>query len=296
MFYKKTLSLDKTYLDNASQYLNIPTYDGSNQCVHSKTLYFDNGWNGYKFWMVFTPLTYYPSINENIENPCIVVSNDSVNWTVPNGLINPIDNIKKENLEYNSDTHIVMNGDTMEVWYRHFSKNPRKETIYKKVSTDGIHWSTRIKLLESNGTDGWLLSPAVIYNDDIYKVWFVGTLDYNTYLLRYYESLDGINLMHIRDMQLSEIKLWHIDVIKNGELYELVANVKNRQSCIYSCSLDNKLWSNCSTILKVSDNNWDKNGLYRPSLTIVNSIYYFYYTGINYKHSGARQGLIILDK
>src|SRR5699024_8293928 len=80
------LSKSPIYLTQKPQILDIPTYEGSGKAVHPSVHAFRIPWNGYRFWMAFTP---YP--NTQHENPSIVASGDGVNWVVPSGLTNPID-------------------------------------------------------------------------------------------------------------------------------------------------------------------------------------------------------------
>ena len=291
-------NLSGIVLENAEDPLYVPTYDGSDQLVHSKVLYFQNAWNGYKFWMAFTPLPYYPSVNENLENPSIAVSNDGENWIVPEGLTNPLDNITNLNKEYNSDTHLVYNPNTdeLEIWYRHYLKETKVETIYKKVSKDGINWGDRIKIMNSdNGSDNHLLSPVVIFDQDKYKLWFI---NYTSKSMPYYESIDGVNFSKIADIKFNIDTLWHHDIIKSDGKYLLVASLFDRQSCIYSESKDGVNWTDCTTILTTtgkSSSKWDSEHLYRPSLTEVDGNYYFYYTGRDDDKTGAKQGLIKIN-
>ena len=49
--------------------LNIETYlAGQDQPTYPSVIGFDNKWNGYRFWMVYTP---YPEANGEEENPSI---------------------------------------------------------------------------------------------------------------------------------------------------------------------------------------------------------------------------------
>src|SRR5699024_7190098 len=57
---------------NADTPIYIPTYDNELQAIHPKVLYFPNSWNGYKYWMAFTP---YTNSDIKTENPSIVASN-----------------------------------------------------------------------------------------------------------------------------------------------------------------------------------------------------------------------------
>ena len=74
---------------NAEEPLELKTYDGGNEGLHPSCLYFSNGWNGYKFWFVFTP---YKDMNDAIENPCVYVSQDGEHFESLAGA-NPLDDI-----------------------------------------------------------------------------------------------------------------------------------------------------------------------------------------------------------
>ena len=74
-------------IDNASEKLDLETYDGSGETIHPDIVYFPDGWHGYKFWMVNTP---YPNNDGALENPSIWCSNDGSSWVIPDGLTNPI--------------------------------------------------------------------------------------------------------------------------------------------------------------------------------------------------------------
>ena len=64
--------------------LNIETYlAGKDQPTHPSVISFEKKWNGYKYWMVYTP---YPEANGEEENPCIAVSNDLYKWETPYGV------------------------------------------------------------------------------------------------------------------------------------------------------------------------------------------------------------------
>ncbi len=62
----------------------IPKY-GASGVVHPDVLYFPNGQDGYKYWMIYTPWTEGASY----ENPSVVRSNDGLTWT-DLGISNPV--------------------------------------------------------------------------------------------------------------------------------------------------------------------------------------------------------------
>ena len=79
--------------------LEINTFDGSNSPYHPSVLYFENGWNGYKYWMAETPFSPQSKPYEDRnECPSIHVSNDGINWTEI--IKNPIDDLTEKEIEY----------------------------------------------------------------------------------------------------------------------------------------------------------------------------------------------------
>ncbi|MGN1450514.1 MAG: hypothetical protein ACI4XQ_00290 [Eubacteriales bacterium] len=132
---------------NAAEPLNIKTYDGYNQACHPKVLYFEDGWNGWEYWMAYTP---YPYCDDDYENPCIAVSHDGIEWTEPEGISNPVTGFPptlSEGAHY-SDPHILVNGDVMELWFRWnpsygngVNADSNGGVVLRCVSENGISWS-----------------------------------------------------------------------------------------------------------------------------------------------------------
>ena len=273
------LKLSTQYKANPVEPLNIKTYDGSNQPTHPSVKYFENAWNGHKYWMAYTP---YPNNNDSLENPCITYSDDGVNWS-EEGISNPI--VEKPTNGYNSDCHLVLVDNTLECWWREVSNNT--ETIKRKKSTDGVTWGDT-EILHETGINSLLncLSPTVIYDENKYKIWVV----YQRQCLKYYESVDGTNWVYIRDINLNTLdgayKVWHIDVIKNGDLYEFVGcyqyqgQFDTNNFIYYAKSSDNITYSTPLKILSNGDTGqFDDLELYRPCLCIDDLNNYRLYYG-----------------
>lgn len=261
---------------NPTEPLNIETYDGSNQPTHPKVLYFKDGWNGYKYWLTYTP---FPSNNNGYENPCIAYSNDGINFI--KDAMNPIENTPMEDgtkVGYNSDAHIVMVGNVMECWWRtHFQSgtNADHEVIFRKTSVDGINWSEKEELFRvQDASAGSCLSPAVIFEDGIYKIWTV----YKQQVMRYYESTTGKDWVYIRDINVDNpdyptYKVWHIDVIHTEKGYEFVGcyhptnDYNDNKYIYYAVSEDNITYSTRVLILTPGKTgNFDATELYRPAI------------------------------
>lgn len=262
------LKLTTQYKANPLEPLNIVTsYEaGNNQPTHPSVKFFPEGWNGHKFWMAYTP---YPNSNDAFENPCITYSDDGINWS-EEGISNPIQN--KPSNGYNSDTHLVVNNNVLECWWREVIGGTTY--IKRKKSSNGIAWGAEETLFNAGLLDA--LSPVVIYDEGKYKIWVV----YRRECLKYYESTDGTNWQYIRDINVTTLepnwKVWHIDIIRNenGE-YEFVGCYQNNGEfdqnnfIFYAKSKDNITYSIPIKILGNGyPDSFDELELYRPCLCI----------------------------
>ena len=93
---RKQLKDDELYMFP----LDIKTFDGSGSLTHPSILFFENGYNKYRFWMVFTP---YDNNNVQLENPCIVVSNDGIHFEKLKGSNDPLLPIIEKKKPYQLD-------------------------------------------------------------------------------------------------------------------------------------------------------------------------------------------------
>lgn len=74
--------------------LSLETIEGTGQAYHPSVLFFDEPWNGYRYWMAETPYPIgTPPYRDRWECPSIHVSQDGIHWTIPQGLDNPIDDL-----------------------------------------------------------------------------------------------------------------------------------------------------------------------------------------------------------
>lgn len=273
---------------NANEYLDIKTYDGSNQPLHPKVLYFEEGWNGYKFWMTYSPL---PNESEIFEDPCIAVSNDGVNWDVPTGGTNPLASLTKEQREANqfyNDPHLVMNNGIMECWFGWYAngEDVKKSGKYRMTSTDGVNWTSKEYMFNemeyaSEGNSS-ILSQSLIFEDNMYKMWSINLL---TKKVIYGESIDGRTWVNKRNIDIGYTdpnKQWHLDVMKSDDTYYMVVYCHD-ENIIMSTSKDNITWTKAKVILSsnTTAGTWDSTGLYRSSIVKVEDEFYLYYTGKN---------------
>lgn len=144
----------------------VPTPDGTGDCLHPDV--WDagtSGWRGWRFWMAVTP---YRIGSDEIENPCILVSNNGYHWRTPTGLTNPIDpwpgQATSAITNYNSDTDLVHDPatDRLVCTYREVDATTGSETIRCRTSPDGITWSAETTLLSFVEPGYGYVSQAVL--------------------------------------------------------------------------------------------------------------------------------------
>ncbi|WP_426274305.1 hypothetical protein ACN9MN_09610 [Chryseobacterium sp. S-02] len=173
---------------------------------HPDVQYFPNGFNGYKYWMIFTP--FLGSIgnlreSERYENPTVVVSNDGLNWSSPKGMTGPLQKAPSMNecfpekdgaakYTFWSDVDWTFEKGKFSLYYRGSfikasalqkrgakSQNNLKKlksnaqrTIVRQTSTDGISWTPLEAAYTSNPPyspkNNHILSPSIVYNGQEY--------------------------------------------------------------------------------------------------------------------------------
>lgn len=289
---RAVLSIDSA---NATDTLGIVNYLGNTQNIHPKVLYFKNGWNGYDYWMAYTP---YPQGRTSEENPSIAVSNDKINWTVPEGLTNPLDPAPVDG-GYNSDTHLVYREDIdqLEIWWRQMKSDGRRD-ILRRTTKDGVNWTPREVVLNV-GYDGEMYSPSVIFEDGKYKVWFCRRRNYENgrtdeYVMYNESENDDISTListnavplHI-DWDTDNLRPWHLDVIHTDLGYEMVVSAYDRDTgsaespdLWYVIQKEDGTFTQPKLILEKSKNvdAIDNRSIYRSSLLKIDGYYYLFYS------------------
>lgn len=166
------------------------------EAVHPSVVYFEDGWNGYKYWLAMTP---YDASSPDHENPCIRVSNDNETWQIfSTGLDeNCPDPVYRRQEVIWDDSPIRPEGDTAThlsdvkllfgpddrmwlyfraTWYYGFDSSLQHSAICVTSTSDGINWTDwQFAVRPTNMSS--LLSPAVIRNENgSYSMWAVNSL------------------------------------------------------------------------------------------------------------------------
>lgn len=271
---------------NAFTPLSLKNYLSNTQNVHPKVLYFENGFGGHKYWMAYTPYPYSDDVNEN---PCVAYSDDGYAWKNISG--NPLD-VPADN-GYNSDTHLVYRDDTgvLELWYRYFNRDTENKIIYRRTTTDGVTW-TQKEVIKTFSASEDCASPAIIWDGTNYLIWGVSagtTIDFYTV-----SPADMSSWTFVRTINLTyydnniRVYPWHIDVIKDGDTYILLAMTRNTRqvsdgiwSLFIATSIDNIDYGTPVKVVSGADG-WDKY-MYRSSIVKVGAKYRIYYSACNTK-------------
>lgn len=261
-------------LPNASTYLNTPTYDGSGESVHPDIIYRPEGWNGWKYWLLFEP---YPAANDILENPSILVSNDGITWqTISTNPITPPIDISK----FHSDGDMLIVGNTLYVYYRIEDRHTYTNMFFRRISSiDGVHWTAPINTsVTLEGSK--FASPAIIYENNTYYLFFVDTITKTVHRMTSGDGLVWSNDVVV----LSSPYAWHIDVVKYQNHYlmlvaERLLNPEENSSLYYYSSENMTDWTFRGKVLSPSDSpGWDSANIYRSTFIIDGSKFRVWYS------------------
>lgn len=263
--------------------LNIETYlAGANQPTHPSVVSFKTPWNGYSYWMAYSP---YPYANGEEENPCVAASNDLLYWETPVGLANPIGNNEETGCDELKDPHIVYREDLdqLEIWYLgrqavSLGGDGTSLLLMRKCSKDGVHWSELEIMAQTE-----YLSPSILWDGQKYQMWAIGYDLWGTEgTFVYQESSDGIHWSEPTPCSVgqacSELDIWHGAVSKYLGIYHFVFIDYEKQQVFYCFSDDGITFSEPEVIVNNGEY-WDH--LYRPALLFEDSTVTCFYGVVN---------------
>lgn len=271
----KSLNLKKA---NAQIPLDIPTYHfGDNHAVHPSIKDFPNKKYGFAYVMAFTP---YSESRDRYENPSIVVSDDRINWYVPNGLINPVIPQLETGFHY-SDPELFDNGTELEMWYRLTNKSNQQSKLLMVKTIDLINWTDPVTILEINQLDTAYISPTGFYASGIYHLWY---RDKNANYV-YTSTTDLINwttpeIVNYDFGEYSNFKCWHNEVrVIDGKYMSVSSAIGDGEYQLFLFeSSDGKNFDLIKKIVEPSLNGFDNWRIYKASLVKYGVWYYIYYS------------------
>ena len=215
------------YPTSKVELLDLPQIDGMDTSggTHPSVLWFHNKWNGWHYWMAYTP---YPGISN--EWPCILVSNDGVNWQEPEGIANPIDKDDVSS-DYFPDPELVYMESQGKLRCYYLTEHSR---FSFKESSDGVNWDGQ--RTDCTGVD-YGVSPSIVkkaYNN--WELW-INTGD----KLDRYISEDGVNwsLAGKTTSNLDGVGvIWHHEVRYMQSGYHLLASIGKIETATSSKNTD----------------------------------------------------------
>lgn len=252
-----------------------PTYDGSGEVNEPTLEYFPSGWNGFKYWLLVSP---YPSFNQDLENPSILVSQDGNSWVVPPGLTNPLalpSNPADPLHDHLDDATILYDQASGQLWLYYIESDDAAEILKRMVSSDGIHWSAAQQLFSDRIYH--FISPSIQRTGDHYIMWSVdsgiGGCSATSTRVVYRTSLDGINWSKPQPTDLAQLffKIWHINVKwipQQGEFWAIYSGFQSNcgyDNLFFARSADGIHWSTFAPPLVSANrhNLWDGAAIYR---------------------------------
>lgn len=251
--------------------LNVETYlAGKNQPTHPSVMVFDEPWNGYRYWMAYSP---YPLSNGEEENACIAVSNDLYDWSVPYGLANPVADNEETNCNELKDPHLLYRADLdrLEVWYlgrvaEHLGGNNHDLILFRKYSSDGVNWSD-YEIMDVVK----YLSPSVTWDGEKYQMWSIGYDMWDTTgQFVYQESSDGFEwtepVQCSIDGACGDIDIWHGSMYAYEDGFHFVYIAASEKQKIYYCTSSDGITFSDKQVI-VENGGWWSN-FYRPTLVM----------------------------
>ena len=184
---------------------------------------------------------------------------------------------------YFLDPAVVKVNGVYHMWYQSGLNRTISPTGYEAfwiayaTSTDGINWTKQGAVISPGPAGSWMdmgpWSPSVIYENGVFKMWFVGAKSPLLYRngVGYATSVDGKNW--VVDSQpvvpLSTLigATWSPTVIKIGAVYNLFMGIINSTTdysldIILMTSTDGRAWINKGTVLSNRKNlSWQQSGI-----------------------------------
>lgn len=209
--------------------LTVPTHvtPSGGEGTHPSVVFFPEGWNGFRYWMAFTP---YPGGSDAHEDPNIVASQDGVSWVVPPGLTNPLDDAPGTP-RFNSDTELVFAEGKLWCFWRYLDQNAGSTSLrfYVRTSVDGVNWTPKEVVYQANASTTNLLSPTLIYKDGRWTMWCVQVASPTNKLVRFQSTGSSPLLGQWGASQVCQVSVpanrdpWHIEIKEvGGDLYGIL--------------------------------------------------------------------------
>jgi hypothetical protein len=145
--------------------VSIPSPYAPTHVLHPSVVFSESGWNGYRYWMAYTP---YPASDPEFENPCVAASNDGASWVA----IGPQPIIPSPpGTAYNSDTELAFDpatGRLVMLFRDNGVPGATDMRLRVMTSADGLTWTDPVTIYSGTNVGGAastdILSPSLVWN------------------------------------------------------------------------------------------------------------------------------------
>ena len=231
--------------------------------THPSVIDFGVQFNGYRWWMAYTP---YPNGGDALENPVIVASNDRVNWVEPSGVRNPLED--RPLTGWNSDTELVWDNETHAMWCIYRVYREGNEFIRARRSYNGIDWSLPFRLFETGTTEGCLSPTVVKDHTGRWRMFSIGGTSYRTADHIFGPWSDPKPIKLIWADGVAGESPWHVFMRYEYGQYRMLLNGARGGGHLYpGVSEDGVNFRMGAAFLSSPASGWDSGGLYRSCMT-----------------------------
>ncbi|WP_455391553.1 hypothetical protein, partial [[Eubacterium] cellulosolvens] len=242
-------------------------------------------------------LMYYRGGN-TIRGIGIATSSDSITWTKYPG--NPV--LSPTASAWDSfavsNPNVIYDGELYKMWFTGQDSASDRRIGYA-TSTDGFNWikHSNNPVLDLGSTGKWdshyAQNPFVIFENELYKMWYIGLGTPTYYQLGYATSTDGINWTKHPNNPIMQSSIGYYDGILNMFVipteynylgwYELGDGTGNNIREIYhATSNDGIRWVNYTynpVLKKGASGSWDDVFVGHANIHYIKKQYYMYYYG-----------------
>lgn len=174
--------------------------------VHPCVKYIEKGFEGHKWWMVYTP---YYAENNKIENPRLCYS-DAFDGELPTEWKFYCEISHKLEEGYNSDPVMLYDEGELYIFWREY-KSPRAKkygccmiTIGCTVHNRQVIWIEEPQLMEKSSSDDKELSPSVVKYNNSYKAYSIH-MHFNPDYIFWFPQYIGSRLFKFKIVYLLDV-------------------------------------------------------------------------------------------
>jgi hypothetical protein len=270
-----------TYDDTLS-IIPLITYDGNGETLHPSVLNLGFKWNGYQYWMGNTPM---PKHDTNFENPSIWVSNNGIDWIVPEGVNNPV--VPKPVYGSNADSELFFENNILYIIYKETTHINCKCYRFLKLvkSNDGRTWTKTKTIVIPVKNEIENVSPSLIKIGSTYYIYYFTADSYTKEHIPVNPRICRVSCNIVDEMYSNVEKInipvdpgfiwWHLHIFRYNDSYYLSAlrsktHDPGDQICIFKSEDGLNFIKNDIPVLNGKSGNIKVDAYYRPCISIIN--------------------------